>query len=296
MNLEYYNIFYQVALNGNITHTAQKLNMSQPSISRYIMLLEKQSNKKLFIRSKQGVKLTAEGHILFNYISKGLEYIKKAESELDIWKGVTNQNLTIAVSQLTIKGILPPVLEKFQEKNPNTKIKLATGSSAQAIANLQAGLADLAIVPDPIEKNPLLKITKLTSHENILICGKKYRQLQAKTLYLEDLNKYPFITLSVGTSGRKYIDAIFAGYGMVLTPEIEVSSSDLIPHLVKFNLGIGLVAKIFAEQYLDEGEVLHLKLHEQLPKRNFLLCTNRFSTLPPSGEIFIKTLLKNLKQ
>ena len=84
MNLEYYRIFYNVALNGNTTLTAQKLNISQPSVSRYITLLEKESNKKLFIRSKQGMKLTPEGHILFNYISKGMEYIQKAEGKVSL--------------------------------------------------------------------------------------------------------------------------------------------------------------------------------------------------------------------
>lgn len=290
MNLEYYRIFYNVALNGNTTLTAQKLNMSQPSVSRYITLLEKESNKKLFIRSKQGMKLTPEGHILFNYISKGMEYIQKAEEELDIWQDPWEEKLNIAASPLTTRTIIPPAIEKYKEKFPCVSIKLTTGSSAQAIALLKSGLADMAIIPGPIENDQTLKIEKLSDHESVLIAGKKYENLQGTTLKLSDLLAHPFISLCQGTAGRSYIDHLFADAGLSIIPEIEIPTSDLIAQLVRNNLGFGIVTRLFAEREIQDGTVLEMKLQERLPKRSFLLCTNRYHSLSPRAMEFTKIL------
>ena len=290
MNFEYYRIFYNVALNGNTTLTAQKLNMSQPSVSRYITLLEKESNKKLFIRSKQGMKLTPEGHILFNYISKGMEYIQKAEEELDIWQDPEEEKLNIAASQLTTRTIIPPAIERYKEKFPCVSIKLTTSSSAQAIAMLKSGLADMAIIPGPIENDPTLRIEKLSDHESILIAGKKYAELQNTVLKLSDLLSHPFISLCQGTAGRSYIDHLFIDAGLSITPEIEIPTSDLIVPLVRNNLGFGIITRLFAERDIRDGSILEMKLKEKLPKRRFLLCTNRYHTLSPRAMEFTKLL------
>lgn len=294
MNIAYYNIFYEVAINKNITLAAKKLNMSQPSVSRYISLLEHQANRKLFFRSKQGVKLTPEGVMLFNYISKGMEYIKKAEHELKIIKDEQNLELNLAVSQLTIKSILPPIIEKYKKNNPAIKIKLTTSSSEQAIANLLSGIVNMAIIPSPIESNPLLKVHKLIRCRSILIGGEKYKFLMNEKISLSNLNSYHMITLSPGTAGRKYLDNIFSSYKELLIPEIEVPSSDLIPPLVEYNLGLGIVSDIFARKQLEEGRVFKIDLKEDLPDRYFLLCLNRFHNLLPYEKIFTETIMSEL--
>lgn len=60
-NFEYYRIFYYVAKYGNLTRAASALNTSQPAVTRTIHKLEDDLGCRLFIRSKMGMELTAEG-------------------------------------------------------------------------------------------------------------------------------------------------------------------------------------------------------------------------------------------
>ena len=64
-NFEYYKIFYYVAKYGNLTRAAAALNTSQPAVTRVIHKLEADLGCRLFIRSKSGMELTAEGSRFF---------------------------------------------------------------------------------------------------------------------------------------------------------------------------------------------------------------------------------------
>ena len=61
INLELYRLFYDVALTGNISKTAEKLFISQPAVTQSIQKLEEQLGGKLFYRVPKGVMLTEEG-------------------------------------------------------------------------------------------------------------------------------------------------------------------------------------------------------------------------------------------
>lgn len=81
-NFEYYRIFYYVAKYGNLTRAASALNTSQPAVTRTIHKLEDDLGCRLFIRSKMGMELTAEGQQFFEYVSAGCAQFFKGESDL----------------------------------------------------------------------------------------------------------------------------------------------------------------------------------------------------------------------
>ena len=287
MTLNYCYVFYLVALHRNITQAAKHMNISQPSVSRAIALLEEELGKTLFIRSKNGVALTEDGEIFFEYVSKGMKWLQKAEREITD-PLLREKNLTLGVSQLTIRTILPPLLQRFSILHPDVNISIQTDSSIEIIKHLMEDLIDIAIVPDPIDTNPGLEIIELMDIGSILIAGPKYSYLSDRMLHLEELDRYPLITLSSGTAGRRWFDSLCMKHTVDLTPSIEVPTSDLIIPLAKYNLGIGIIAEILARKELDNGEVIELQLKEKLPKRTFILCYKRTKKTSQLGEHFIK--------
>ena len=77
-NFEYYKIFYYVAKYQNFTLAAKALLSSQPSVSRCMQALETELGCRLFIRTKRGVSLTAEGEQLYQYVAPACEQIAGA--------------------------------------------------------------------------------------------------------------------------------------------------------------------------------------------------------------------------
>ena len=79
LNLNLYRIFYFVAQSRTIMEASQKLNISQPAVSKSIKNLENMLNISLFYRSKNGITLTPEGKKLFENIDKAYNHIIAGE-------------------------------------------------------------------------------------------------------------------------------------------------------------------------------------------------------------------------
>ena len=80
MNISYelYKTFDVVANCSTITEAAKKLNISQPAVTKAIKNLEWQLNGSLFVRNKNGIKLTENGKKFYNYIKPALSQIADA--------------------------------------------------------------------------------------------------------------------------------------------------------------------------------------------------------------------------
>ena len=103
-NLEYFKVFYYTAKSGSVTGAAALLSISQPAVSQSLKQLEKNLGVSLFCRAARGVKLTAEGELLYSYVSKGYEQI---ELGVDKVRQMQAQLLRISQSYPAIPRITP---------------------------------------------------------------------------------------------------------------------------------------------------------------------------------------------
>ena len=96
-------------------------------------------------------------------------------------------------------------------------------------------------------------------------------ELAEKTLDLKVLEDMAVICLETNSSTRRYLDQFLKNQDVVLKPEFELATSNMIVQFALRNLGIGCVMKDFAKKELDAGNLYELKFNHQIPKRNFSL-------------------------
>ncbi len=101
-----------------------------------------------------------------------------------------------------------------------------------------------------------------------------FKDLRDKELDYKDLEQLPIICLEKNTSTRAYIDDYLKDNGVVLEPEFELATSDIIVQFTLRNFGIGSVVRNFAEKYIDSGELFELKFKKEIPNRNFCIITS----------------------
>lgn len=147
-NLNHYKIFYEVAKHGNISKAAEALYISQPAVSKSITSLEQSLGQTLFIRSKKGVKLTAEGQTLFLHLQTAFESIENAEQTLKHMARFNMGQLRIGVSTSLCKHILLPYLQDFIEANPHVKVSIECNPTFETIALLKQDKIDIGLVCD----------------------------------------------------------------------------------------------------------------------------------------------------
>ena len=282
-NLEAYKVFYYVAKCGSVTKAAGELSISQPAVSQAIKQLENTLDAALFHRAAKGVRLTSEGELLYSYVAKGYEQIEMGVKKVHQMQNMELGEVRIGASDMTLQFCLLPFLEKFHETYPKVRISVTNGPSPETLAYLNQGKIDFGVISEPVGLPSGISAVPVGWVQDVFIAGSRFSHLQGRTVQLEELTELPFICLEGSTSTRQYCDSFFAERGLVLRPEFELATSDLIVQFTQRNLGVGSVVEHFAQRAVAEGQVFRLHLNWELPPRRLLLVRRR-ERLPEAAE------------
>lgn len=268
-----YKVFYYVAYYQNTTLAAKALFLTQPTVSHYILNLEKELNCKLFIRSKKGMQLSPEGELLFEHISKAYAEITQGEEKLKEYLSMGKGLIQIGASETSLRNYLIPVLGQFKAKYPNIQLRIRNTTYQFANEAIKNGSLDLAVMTTPFPDTGLT-IQPLIDFSMVGIAGTAFSHLADRPLTYQEVAEYPLICLEPGTSGRHYLETLFVSHGIHLQPDMELSSADLITPMAEQNMGIGFVPRIFAEHSLKSRKVVALTFTEPLPDRSICMLTD----------------------
>ena len=199
------------------------------------------------------------------------EYIKLGEDTFRRMLDLEQGEVRIGASDMTLEFYLLPYLEKFHELYPKIKVTVTNAPTPKTFEYLYAGKIDFGIVSSPFDVKPEITVSKVKEIEDIFVGGNKFLALKKRTVEYKELEQLPMICLEHETSTRKYIDEYLLENNVVLKPEFELATSDMIVQFAIRNLGIGCVVKNFAMKYLKTGELFELKLTKKIPKRH--ICT-----------------------
>ena len=145
MELRHLRYFATVADCGGITRAAERLNISQPALSRQIRDLELELGLLLFDRRAGRLVLTGEGEDL---LARSRELLRRAGSLRDRaqeLRGGEAGIIRIGVAPLTLESLLPPFLVQYLPRHPKIDIRLVEDSPSRLWQRLERGELDLAV-------------------------------------------------------------------------------------------------------------------------------------------------------
>jgi len=247
-------LFYQVANAGSITIAAQRLNISQPALSRSMLNLESRMKKKLFTRHKRGICLTREGEILYRGAHKMFIESRNIESSLGEGAEVIEGQLTIDTTPAIASSWLMKYLPGFLEKHSKLRLQINGMFSDGNIAN-----SDIMIRPH-IPMQPTLVQRHLTSFHMRLYASRSYIEKFGMPKKPQDLDQHRLITfsgelhplgnpnwiLNVGGPSSRYRESF-----------LQINSAHGLLKAAKSGLGIVELGKGFPEvEGVDLVEVL----------------------------------------
>lgn len=284
--LDLYRIFWMVGRKNSFSQAAESLYMTQPAVSQAIKQLEQQLDIRLFHRTPKGVTLTKEGSILFEYVHSSLHLINAGEEKLMEFKNLTFGELKIGVGDTISRYFLLPYLEEFHNRYPGIKFKIENGTTPDLLSFLKAGEVDIVFCNLPVE-DANFEVIPCMDVQDTFVCGEKYKSILGSPLAFEDLVKLPLIFLEPNSNSRQYVEHYLLSKGVLLSPEFELGSHELLLDFAKINLGIACVTREFSIDYLQKGLVYEVQLKEEIPKRNIGICYLKTVPLPRSATRFL---------
>ena len=151
MELRVLRYFLEVAREGNITHAAERLHISQPTLSKQLKSLEEELGKKLFIRGNYNVRLTDEGMLLRKRAEDILDMVGKTEEEFKALGEITGGDVRIGCAESDGMKYLAQRIKSLQERYPRFRLHLYSGNTEDVEERLDRGLLDFAVLAQEVD-------------------------------------------------------------------------------------------------------------------------------------------------
>lgn len=141
----------EIAQAGSLRKAAQRLNKSQPALTRSIALLEEELGLALFHRATTGVTLTGEGARIVERARIVLSETERLTDDAAQMRMRQQGTVRIGVSPAGGTLILPQILPRFRRDWPGIDLEIKNVLYPDALAHLRDGQLDLVIGPTPTD-------------------------------------------------------------------------------------------------------------------------------------------------
>lgn len=310
-NIDY---IYCVYKEKSFSKAAQKLFISQPSLSLTIKKAEQLLGAPIFDRSKSPIQLTEFGQ---KYI-KAIEQIFDLEEQINGYLNELSQlkrgSLSVGAGNFCIAYILPPVIEKYRKTYPDIQISLQEVGAPHAAQLLDSSAVDLVITNrelDPksyvrhelYQENLVMAVPKNHPSNQLFVdirlsledlVDHKNRLSQTPCAPLDTFPLPPFIALKSGNSTRSHMDNIFKDYN--ITPDIilELDQSITTYQAANYGMGAALISDLLVRYVQNDDNLWFYKIdHPQVVRTtNIYYYKNRY--LPHAAARFLEMACEEL--
>lgn len=278
LNLEY---FLVVAEEQNITRAAQRLYISQQSLSNHIRRLEKDFDTKLFERTPV-MSLTYSGKKLARAAEQILAIKRQVTVEIDDINHHRRGNIRVGISHTRGRVLLPDILPGFKKAYPYVELSVVEGNTVELSDRISHGEIDLMIDFAPIMVSDIITVPIMT--ERLFICIPKWiikehfpglssDMIAAKmaAAAVDDFIGYPFLMMTPGNQVRIMLDKLFVKEGLTPRIALETENIETLLALCIKGMGITFYPELFVrnlglpfKQPVENGEVSFFPLSDPI--------------------------------
>lgn len=262
LNYHHLRYFWAVAHDGNLTRTAERLNLSQSALSVQIKSLEDRLGQKLFERRARQLHLTEAGRIALDHadaiFATGQELVATLQET-----GRARRALRVG-SQATLSrnfqiGFLRPLLAR-----PDVEVIIRSGSPSELLEGLQSLNFDVVLInrEPPSDGLAPFEAHRLTE-QPISIVGTPARLDPALPL-AQLMADQPFVLPTTDSTVRTAFDAMASRLGLRPQVVAEVDDMAMMRLLAREDIGLALVAPIVVKDELASGMLVEAQEHPQI--------------------------------
>ena len=248
-----------IADEKSMTRAAQKLYVTQPSLSHCVTTIEKQLGTPLFKRTSAGLLLTYAGEKYYRMACEVLRVYQAFESEIAEESALAHGRLTIGITNYLATDMLPRMLPDFHRSYPGIELRVAEETTGEMEKSLMSGRLDFAIIHtgegDGVSLNPALSCEVL-SRDPFLIAAPADTPYLSRAIQTDGLpyplldpallRDEPFLLVKHGQRIREISDRILSAAGV--SPQIILSSRnyEMLRRLAAGGMGYTLVPRQYA--------------------------------------------------
>lgn len=281
-------VFYFVASEKSMTSAAEKLCLTQPTVTHHIKCLEKSASVKLLDIKRKKVCLTYAGEGLFQYAAEVYQQLISAEKFVEDMK---EASLRVGIA-MSFSSTVASAASAFEELYPHVKLIVKNAPSLEVAQDVLSSQVELGVVVSMDYGIPQLRPITISAEEKLVLVASPSNPIfQKEHIELRDLCDYPLISGPETSATRRVVFSKFEAEGLKLNPiiAVEVNSVEWGRSLVENGKGIGFYYIKNVEKEVSEGRLRVLPLTNDI-RVGVDVLVRRDAFLPPIAERFISLL------
>jgi DNA-binding transcriptional LysR family regulator len=271
--------FQALAQSEHVTETADRLHVTQSSLSKTIQRLEQDVGAPLFDRIGRGLRLNGLGRIFLERTRRALLELEEGKREIAGLISPETGSVSLAV---TTASALPGLLQRFKRERPAARFHVRMVGDDELRGILEQGSADFCFTSEPMEL-PEVEHEVLLADPVVLAVPRNHPLAVRTAVTFAELRDEEFIGLRSGFRKRDEIDAVCRRQGFVPRYVYEGDEPARINSLVEAGLGVAFVPG--TSRTKGDG-VRYLSLEQPVVTKELLLLWNRGRYHSPAARQF----------
>jgi DNA-binding transcriptional LysR family regulator len=280
--------FVTVAETRHFTHAAERVHVSQPSLSQQIRALEKELGATLFSRARGNVALTEAGEALLPLARRILADAETARLEVQELAQLRRGRVRLGAPPSLCTGLLPDVLRAFHALHPGIELLIEESGSHDLVRELARGALDLALVVLPLPTpSPALTTVELLQ-EDLVVVSSVTSPAPRHPVRIADLEGEPLVMFRHGYDLRELTVAACRAEGFEPSFTVEGGEMDAVLGFVRAGLGLALVPSMVA---VRAGRDLRVTPLARPGLRRTIALAHRSDVAPPRAARELQRML-----
>ncbi len=284
--------FCYAAQAGSISKAAERLFLSQPSVSLQVQALERELKTTLFERRGPKISLTPDGKTLYDLALPLVEQIDALGDTFAMRRGgVETGRLDIAAGESTTLYLLPGFVKQYADLYPGVELKLHNVTGRDGLAMVRADEADFA-VGSMLEMREDIEYQPMFTYDPMLIVGLDHPLAKRKRVTLEDVAAYPLILPPSHLTTWRVVDYAFGQRDLKYQVKMEAGGWEVIKKYVSLGMGVSIVTSICLA---GDEPLVSFPLSRYFPKRTYGLVIRKGKFLSPAAQRFVDLMRASTK-
>ncbi|MGI5404376.1 LysR family transcriptional regulator [Streptomyces sp. CA-135486] len=240
--------FVAVAETRHFTHAAERVHVSQPSLSQQIRTLEKELGADLFSRARGNIALTDAGEALLPLARRILADADTARHEVQELVQLRRGRVRLGATPSLCTGLLPDVLRAFHQLHPGVQLLIEESGSHDLVRELARGALDLALIVLPLPPaSPALTTVELL-REDLVVVSSAAAKAPGGPVRIADLRDEPLVMFRHGYDLRELTVGACRAEGFEPSFTVEGGEMDAVLGFVRAGLGVAVVPRMVADR------------------------------------------------
>ncbi|MCB1279325.1 LysR family transcriptional regulator [Prosthecobacter sp.] len=250
LNFHHLRLFWEVARSGSLRAAAERLHLSQPTISAQIKALEDALDERLFDRSGRGLKLTAQGRMVMEYageiFSLGTEMVRSLHGKGNARTLRLSIGITDSLPKLVAWQLVRPAVKAFS----NLQLTCSEGDAQELLGQLASGRLDVVLSDEAAPSSlPVKAFSHLLGQSPAVFCAVPALARKLSRKFPNSLKDAPVLLPASRTAWRHEMERWFESHR--IRPQIVAEFDDAALMKTAASDGLGVVP--IAAAVLDEA-------------------------------------------